>query len=326
MHFQKRISWLLVLSVAVGLLPGTSGAQDYPSRPIKVVVGFPPGGGTDVAARIVTQEMSKGLGQPFLIENKPGAAGTLGAAEAARSAPDGYTLLVTPGGHAIFGAIFKSLPFHSVNSFDWISNIITIPFFIVVPAGSEFKNLADVVAKAKAEPGTIAFGSTGPGSTHHLGIELLGSRTGVKFLHVPYRGDAPIITALLASEIHFSIVTPTQAIENVKAGKFRALAVTSNTRYAGLPEVPTVEQTLAISNFDLRSWFAIAAPSGTPKSVIDRLNVEVRKAVDVPEVKARLVAMGGEPAAGTPEAMRERVASELATWTKTVDDASIAKQ
>ena len=326
MRIRNRASWLLTFCVAIGLLTVPSGAQDYPSRPIKVVVGFPPGGGTDVAARIVTQEMSKGLGQSFLIENKPGAAGTLGAAEAARSAPDGYTLLVTPGGHAIFGAMFKSLPFHTVNSFEWISNIITIPFFIVVPASSEFKTLADVVAKAKAAPGTITFGSTGPGSTHHLGIELLGSRTGVKFLHVPYRGDAPIITALLASEIHFSIVTPTQAIENVKAGKFRALAVTSNTRYAGMPDVPTVDQALGIANFDVRSWFAIAAPAGTPKPVIERLNAEVRKAVDVPEVKARLTAMGGEPAAGTPEAMRERVARELATWTKTVDDAGIARQ
>ena len=326
MRIRNRASWLLAFCVAIGLLTGPSGAQDYPSRPIKVVVGFPPGGGTDVAARIVTQEMSKGLGQSFLIENKPGAAGTLGAAEAARSAPDGYTLLVTPGGHAIFGAMFKSLPFHTVNSFEWISNIITIPFFIVVPASSEFKTLVDVVAKAKAAPGTITFGSTGPGSTHHLGIELLGSRTGVKFLHVPYRGDAPIITALLASEIHFSIVTPTQAIENVKAGKFRALAVTANTRYAGMPDVPTVDQALGIASFDVRSWFAIAAPAGTPKPVIDRLNAEVRKAVDVPEVKARLTAMGGEPAAGTPEAMRERVARELATWTKTVDDAGIAKQ
>jgi tripartite-type tricarboxylate transporter receptor subunit TctC len=325
MRVAKRVSWLLAFGVAIGL-SATSGAQDYPSRPIKVVVGFPPGGGTDVAARIVTQEMSKSLGQSFLIENKAGAAGSLGAAEVARSAPDGTTLLVTPGGHAIFGAIFKSLPFHTVNSFDWISNIITIPFFIVVPASSEFKTLADVVAKAKTAPGTIAFGSTGPGSTHHLGMELLGSRTRVKFLHVPYRGDAPIITALLASEIHFSIVTPTQAIENVMAGKFRALAVTSNTRYAGMPDVPTVDQALGIANFDVRSWFAMAAPAGTPRPVIERLNAEVRRAVDVPEVKARLVAMGGEPAAGTSDAMRERVSRELATWTKTVDDAGIAKQ
>lgn len=308
------------------LLPSVSHAQDYPNRPIRVIVGFPPGGGTDVAARVVTQEMSKGLGQSFLIENKPGAAGSLGAAEAARSAPDGYTLLVTPGGHPIFGAIFKNLPFHTVNSFDWISNIITIPFFIVVPASSEYKTLADVIAKAKAAPGTVSFGSTGPGSTHQLGMELLGSRNSVKFLHIPYRGDAPIITALLASEIHFSIVTPTQAIENVKAGKFRALAVTSNTRYAGMPDVPTVEQTLGIKDFDLRSWFGMAAPAGTPKPIVDRLNAEVRKAVEAPEVKVRLSAMGGEIAAGTPDAMRERVTRELATWTKTVEEAGIEKQ
>jgi tripartite-type tricarboxylate transporter receptor subunit TctC len=326
MRIRNGAVRLLTFCVAIGVLAAPSDAQDYPSRPIRVVVGFPPGGGTDVAARIVTQEMSKTLGQPFLVENKPGAAGSLGAADVARSAPDGYTLLVTPGGHAIYGAIFKSLPFHTVDSFDWISNLITIPFFIVVPANSEFKTLADVVAKARASPGTVTFGSTGPGSTHHLGIEMLGSRTAVKFLHVPYRGDAPIITALLAHELHFSIVTPTQAIENVKAGKFRALAVTSNTRYAGMPDTPTVEQALGVASFDLRSWFALAAPAGTPAPVITRLNSDVRKAVDIPEVKARLASMGGEPAAGTSEAMRERVARELATWTKTVDDANIAKQ
>ena len=292
----------------------------------RVIVGFPPGGGTDVTARLIAQEMSKSLGQSVVIENKPGAAGSLGAAEAARSTPDGYTLLVTPGGHPIFGAIFKTLPFHTVNSFEWISNIITIPFFIVVPANSEFKTLADVIAKAKSAPGTISFGSTGPGSTHQLGMELLGSKAGAKFLHIPYRGDAPIITALLANEIHFSIVTPTQAIENVKAGKFRALAVTSNTRYAGMPEVPTVNQAIGLNDFDLRSWFGMGAPAGVPKPIVDRLNAEVRKAVEVPEVKARLVAMGGEPDVGTPAAMRERVARELATWTKTVEEAGIEKQ
>jgi tripartite-type tricarboxylate transporter receptor subunit TctC len=317
--------WFVGL-LALLLLPVPASAQDYPNRPIKVVVGFPPGGGTDVAARIVAAEMSKGLGQSLLIENKPGAAGTLGAAEAARSAPDGYTLLVTPGGHAIFGAMFKSLPFHTVNSFDWISNIITIPFFIVVPANSEFKTLADVVAKAKSSPGTVTFGSTGPGSTHHLGIELLGSRTGAKFLHVPYRGDAPIITALLANEIQFSIVTPTQAIQNVQAGKFRALAVTASTRDTKMPDVPTVDQALGIKDYDVRSWFAMAAPAGTPKPIIERLNAEVRKAVELPEVKARLAGMGGSAAAVSPAEMRDRVARELATWTKTVDEAGVQKQ
>jgi tripartite-type tricarboxylate transporter receptor subunit TctC len=322
----RLIGLLTLLLPALLLLPTPLLAQDYPTRPVKVVVGFPPGGGTDVAARIVTAEMAKSLGQSFLIENKPGAAGTLGAAEVARSAPDGYTLLVTPGGHAIFGAMFKSLPFHTVNSFDWISNIVTIPFFIVVPAGSPFKTLADVVAKAKSAPGTVTFGSTGPGSTHHLGIELLGSRTGAKFLHVPYRGDAPIITALLANELQFSIVTPTQAITNVQAGKFRALATTASTRDSRLPDVPTVDQALGSTGFDVRSWFAMAAPAGTPKPIVDRLNAAVRKAVEVPEVKARLVGMGGEPAATSPKEMQDRVARELATWTKTVEEAGVQRQ
>lgn len=319
--------WFVAAGLAgLFVMPAASNAQDYPSRPIKIVVGFPAGGGVDTSARVIGQEMSKGLGQSVVIENKPGAAGTLGAAEVARSAPDGYTLMVTPGGHAIFGAMWKSLPFDTVKSFDWISNIVTVPFFVVVPAGSEFKSLADVIAKAKAAPGTVTFGSAGPGSTHHLGIELLAGRTGVKFNHIPYRGDAPVITALLANQVQFALATPTQTLANVQGGKLRALAVAGNTRYSGLPDVPTVEQALGIQNYDVRTWFAIAAPAGMPKPVLDRLNAEVRKAVAVPEVRSRLVAMGGEPATGTPKEMQDRVARELAVWSKTVDDAGIPKQ
>ena len=309
-----------------GLAPFAASAQDYPNRPIKVVVGFPPGGGTDVAARVISAEMSKSRGQSMVVDNKPGAAGTLGAAEVARAAPDGTTLLVTPGGHSIFGAIFKSLPFHTVNSFDWISTITTIPFFVIVPADSEFKSLADLIAKAKAAPETLTFGSAGPGTTHHLGLELLANRAGVKFLHVPYRGDAAVITALLAGQIQFGLATPTLALSNVKAGKLRALAITANTRAADLPDVPTVEQTLGLSDYDVRSWFALAGPAGLPKPVVARLNAELRKAIAVPEVRARLTAIGGEPVATTPEAMRDRVARELELWTKAVAAAGIPKQ
>ena len=224
----------------------------------------------------------------MVVENKPGAAGTLGAAEVARSAPDGYTLLVTPGGHAIFGAMFKSLPFDTVNSFEWISNIATIPFFVTVPFKSEFLSLADVIAKAKANPGTVTFGSAGPGSTHHLGLELLASRTGTKFLHVPYRGDAPVVTALLAGEVQFGLATPTLIDGHMRAGTLRTLAVAGNTRSVGAPGIPTVEQAAGIANYDVRSWFALAAPAGTPKPIVDRLNAELRKAMAVPEVRAVL--------------------------------------
>jgi tripartite-type tricarboxylate transporter receptor subunit TctC len=327
---QFCAEWVRLLAVAVGLLlaaaltPLVGVAQDYPNRSIKVVVGFPPGGGTDAAARVISAEMAKGLGQPIVIENKPGAAGSLGAAEVARSAPDGYTLLVTPGGHSIYGAIFKALPFDTVASFEWVSTIITIPFLVIVPPNSEFRTLADLIAKAKSAPGTVSFGSAGPGSTHHLGLELLASRTGTKFLHVPYRGDAPVIAALLGSEVQFGLATPTLALENVKAGKLRALAVTTGARSASLPDLPTVAEALGIT-FDVRSWFAMAAPAGTPKPIVGRLNAELRKAAAVPEVHARLSRLG-EVATNSSEEMRGRVASELQVWTKTVDDARIEKQ
>ena len=315
----------LILSLT---LPFTtsSQAQDYPNKPIRVVVGFPPGGGVDTTARVVGQAMSQELGQPVIIENKPGAAGTLGAAEVARSAPDGYTLLVTPGGHSIFGAMFKSLPFDTVKSFDWISNIIAVPFFVMVPGNSEFKSLSELVGKAKFAPGTITFGSAGPGTTHHLGIELIGSRTGAKFLHVPYRGDAPLITALLAAEVQFGLATPTLILGHVQSGKLRALAVTPHERSAKLPDVLTVEQALSITNYDVSTWFGLAGPAGMPPTVVARLNATLKKVLARPEVQARLVSIGGEVATTTPEQMRDKVARELQMWTQTVRDAGIEKQ
>jgi tripartite-type tricarboxylate transporter receptor subunit TctC len=269
--------------------------------------------------------LSRGLGQPVIVENRPGAAGTLGAAETARNAPDGYTLYVAPGGHAIFGAIFKSLPFDTLNSFDWISGIVSAPFIVLVPANSEFKTLSDLIAKAKAAPGTITFGSAGQGSTHHLAVELLGKRAGAKLLHVPYRGDAPLNTALLAGEVQFGLATPTLAVGNIESGKLRALAVTSNERLARLPDVPTVEQALGVKDYDVRTWFALAAPAGLPPAVREKLNAEVRKALADPEVRKRLSGIG-EASATSSEQMRDRVARELKAWTSIVDDAGIPKQ
>jgi tripartite-type tricarboxylate transporter receptor subunit TctC len=301
-------------------------AETYPERPLRMVVGFPAGGGVDTVARVIGNDLSKRLGQPVVVENKPGAAGTRGAADVARSAADGYTLLVTPGGHAIFGAMFKSLPFDTVDSFTWISNVINVPFFVVVPAASEFRTLADLTAKARANPGTIAFGSAGPGTTHHLGVELLVRMTGTKLQHVPYRGDAPLVTALLAGEVQFALATPTLIVDNIKAGKLRALATAANARWPGLPDVPTVEQSLDLKDYDVRTWFGLAGPSGMPKPIVDRLHEEVSRAVATPEVRGRLAVIGGEPAPSTPAEMHDRVAREFALWTRTVDEAGIPKQ
>jgi tripartite-type tricarboxylate transporter receptor subunit TctC len=320
----RRFCSFVVLVVALGALPAV--AQDFPTHPIRIVVGFPPGGGVDLVARLIGQEMAKGFGQPVIVENKPGAAGTIGASFVARSEPDGHTLLVTPGGHALFGAVFRSLPFDTVASFSWISNVINVPFFATVRADSKFQSMADVIAAAKGAPDTISFGSAGPGSTHHLVGAMLGAATGVKFLHVPYRGDAPVINALLGGEIDFAFATPTQVIANVAAGKFRALATTAAARAPQLPNVPTLQEALALKDFDVRTWFALAGPAGLPAPLVARLNDELRKALGSADVRKGLETIGGEIAPTTPAEMRERVARELATWSRIVEEAQIPKQ
>ena len=330
---SRKSSWIalgnlasaVVLAISIWLVSGAAPAQDYPSRPIKIIAGFPPGGGVDLVSRLIGQGMSNGLRQPVVVENRPGAAGIIGAAQVAKSDPDGYTLLVTPGGHSLFGAVFQSVPFDTVASFSWISNVINVPFFVIVRSDSKFKSLAALIADAKTAPGKISFGSAGPGSTHHLGGELLAARTGAKFLHVPYRGDAPLINALLGGEIDFAFATPTQVVGNVAAGKLRALATTAGTRSPKLPDVPTVQAALSLEDFDLQTWFALAGPEGLPRPIVDRLNGELRKALAIPEVGRGLEAIG-ELKPTTPEDMRGRVAGELKTWIRIVDEAKIPKQ
>jgi tripartite-type tricarboxylate transporter receptor subunit TctC len=308
------------------LAPSGAAAQDYPTRPVKIIVPFPPGGGVDTVARLVGQEMAKSLGQPFVVENRPGAAGTIGAAAAARSDADGYTLVMLPGGHPLYGATYKSLPFDTVNSFDWISTIVTLQFLVVVPGDSKYKSMTELVADAKAEPDKITFASAGASSTHHLTVEMIGSRVGAKFLHVPYQGDAGAANALLAKQVQFTMATPTLMVGNVEAGKARVLAVTGNTRWPGMPNVPTVEEALGIKDFDVRTWFGLAGPAGIPRPIVEKLNAELRKALTVSEVRDRLEKIGGEVRPSTPAEFRDRVARELAMWIKIVDEAKLPKQ
>lgn len=314
----------LVSMLVLGLF--TAAAQDYPNRPIKIVVGFAPGGGVDTVARLIGQEMSKSLGQSIVIENRPGAAGTIGAAAAARSEPDGYTLIMLPGGHPLYGATHKSLPFDTVNGFEWISTIVTLQFLAVVGPQSKYRTMAELIAGANAAPESITYASAGVGSTHHLTVEMIADRAKVKFLHVPYQGDAPALAALLAEQVQFTLATPTQAIGNIEGGKLRALAVTGNTRMRKLPDIPTMEQATGFKDFDVRTWFGLAAPAGVPVTIIARLNAEVRKALDNPEVRTKLEQIGGEIAPSTPAEFRDRVARELAMWVGVVDAIKLPRQ
>jgi tripartite-type tricarboxylate transporter receptor subunit TctC len=315
---------ILVSGVALAVAASSSWAQTYPDRVVRISQGFAAGGNADVIARLVGTEMAKKLGQSVIVEAQAGAGGTLAAGSVARAKADGYNLLLATGGHAVAGAIYSKLPYRTVDDFEMISTITFFPFLIVVRADSKYKNLGDVLADAKAKAGSVAYGTAGIGSTHHLAGELLGVMAKADLLHVPYRGDSASTTALLGGEIPLTIAPPTAVLQNIKAGKLRAIAVTGVQRWAPLPDVPTVAEQ-GVAGYDVRSWAGLMAPAGTPRSVIERLNAEVATAIKVPSVRSSLEDMGGDVRGSTPEEMKSMVASELARWSRIVSDRNIPK-
>ena len=299
-------------------------AQTWPQRPIKVLQGFAAGGNADAIARLLSAEMSKNLGQAMVVEALTGAGGTLASAAVSRAAPDGHTLLLATGGHAVAGALYEKLPYQTVESFQMVSTVTFFPFLLVTQPDAKLRTLADLVAQAKATTGGLAYGTAGVGSTHHLVGELLARQAGAPLLHVPFRGDSASITALLGGEIPFIVAPPTAVLGQLKAGKLRALAVTGPQRWAGMPEVPTVAEQ-GVAGFDVRSWAGWMLPAGTPAAIVQRLQEETLKALQVPAVKARLEEMGGEARGSTPQEMTAMVASELQKWSRVVADAKIPR-
>ena len=304
-------------------LTGAAAAQDYPNRPIRFIHGFPPGGNVDIIARLLGNEMSKSLGQSIVIEAKVGVAGSLAAEAVARSDPDGYTLLVLPSAHPAHGALAKNVKYKVVEDFEWISVASFYPFLICVRKDSRFQNLTQLIDEARKNPGALKYGSAGVGSILHTTAELIANDTKVKFLHVPYRGEAPAIIALLQGEIDFIAATSGPISERIRAGEFRALAVTGKTRWRDFPDVPTVAEQ-GIPGFEVISWTGLAGPARLPQPIVDKLNAELRRAIAVPEVKSKLEAMGGDPRATTPAEMRALVASQLATWTRLAKEANLS--
>jgi tripartite-type tricarboxylate transporter receptor subunit TctC len=305
--------------------PLTASAQDYPDKPIKIYQGFAAGGNADTIARVVGAEMSKGLGQPIVVEAQTGAGGTIAAGTVARARPDGYTLLLATGGHAVAGALYNRLNYQTVSDFQMISTVTFFPFLLVVRADSPYKGLAELLAAARADARSVSYGTAGIGSTHHLAGELLVRSAKVEMLHIPYRGDAASVTALLGGEVPMIIAPPTAVMPNIKAGKLRALAATGAQRWSAMPELPTVAEQ-GVPGYDVRSWAGFMAPAGTPRPVVERLRAETLKALQVPAVRARLEEMGGEARGSTPEEMTTMVAAELKRWTTVVTDANIPRQ
>lgn len=304
---------------------GSALAQAWPERPIKIVQGFAPGGNADNIARAVSAEMTKGLNQSFVVEAQSGAGGTIASTAVSRARPDGYTLLLATGGHAVAAAIYNNPGYRAAQDYEMVGTITYFPFLIVTTADSKLPGLAALLNQARANPGKVAYGTAGIGSTHHLAGELLASMSRTDLLHVPYRGDSASLTALLAGDIPMIIAPPTAVMPNIRGGKLRAIAVTGPARWPGLPDVPTVAEQ-GVAGYDVRSWAGLMAPAGTPRPIIDRLNAELLKALQVPSVRARLEEMGGEARGSTHEEMRAMVTAETQKWTQVVADAKIPKQ
>ena len=322
---KRKLAALLCAWLAWAPLARPVAAQDFPIRPLKIVQGFAPGGNADIIARVLAQEMAKGLGQPIVVESRPGAGGNIGAESVAKATPDGYSMLLVTGGHAVSGALYKALPYDPAESFEMIGIVTQFQFLILTRADSKLQTMAALLEKARAKPGSITYGSAGVGATQHLIGELIANIGKVDLLHVPYKGDAAAFTGMLGGEVDFVAAPPTVALGQLKAGKVRPLAVTGNTRWGTLPNVPTIVES-GVPGYDVRSWAGLATTAGTPKAVVERLNAELRRTSLVPEVRGKLEEMGGEVKASTPAEMKARVVADLQSWAKVIKDAKIPQQ
>jgi tripartite-type tricarboxylate transporter receptor subunit TctC len=314
----------LATLVALGIASLPAFSQGYPDRPVRLVVGFPPGGSSDTVARVVAQHLSPLLGQPVVVDNKPGAGGVIGSDIVAKAPPDGYTLLLATAGHSTVAAIRKDLPFDAVKDFAWITTVTTYPFAIATAADSSIKSLDDLVQKAKAAPGKITYSSAGVGTSHHLIAEWLSAEAGIEMLHVPFKGGTSPLTETLAGRVDVMFETITLVLPHIKSGKLRGLAVTSHEPKDYLPEVPPVVRTVRGVVFE--SWLGVAAPAGTTPAIVNRLNTELRKVLAEPEVQQRFAAFGGSAAPASPAEMRERVVTETRRWQWLVESRRIERQ
>ena len=289
---------------------------------MKIVVPFPPGGAVDTVARVVGQKMSDQMGQPVIVDNRPGASANLGADVVAKSAPDGYTILLGANGLATNPTLFSNLTFDALKDFAAIGRVGYAPVVLVVPADSPLKSLQDLIAAAKAKPGSLTYASAGNGSSNHLAGELFKSAAGIDALHVPYKGGAPALTDLLGGRISFMLLNPVEVLPHVKAQKLRALAVASDKRLTILPDAPTMAEA-GLAGFEASVWWGFVAPAKTSREAIVRLNAELNKALADPGVREKLGVLGVVFTPGTPEQFATFLAAETDKWAKVIKSAKI---
>jgi tripartite-type tricarboxylate transporter receptor subunit TctC len=321
---QSR-QWLIAFALSACLPSIEAAAQSakYPERPIKIVVGFSAGGGTDVVARMLAQKMTESLGQTVVVENRPGASGMIAGEAVAKSAADGYTLMMgSQTTFAVAPTLYKKVSLDPARDFAGVAMGAFSPLVLVVHPAVAAHSVQDVIAMARAKPGAINFGSGGLGTTPHMTGELFSSIAGIRMAHIAYRGEAPAINDLIGGQIPLMFANLSAVIGNVKAGQLRALAVTSTQRAAAAPEIPTVAEA-GLPGFEAATWFALVAPAGTPHEIRQRLNAEVGRALALTDVKQRFAELGMTAQDSTPEGLDDFIRSEIAKWTKVIRDADI---
>ena len=305
-----------LVSVLLALSTAAAAAQTYPGRPVRVLVGFPPGGGTDILARVLAPQLSQQLGQPFVVENRPGATTNIASDLVAKSAPDGYTLLFTTSSLAINASLYKNLTYDALRDFAPISVFAESPNLLVAHA-SAGANVKELLAQAKAKPGAMNYSSAGSGTSQHLAGELFKARTGVNIAHIPYKGTAASLTAVIAGEVHFSFANVPAILGHVRGGRIRALAVLAPKRSDLMPEVPTMEEA-GVKDVIVPVWYALLAPAATPREIVKTLNDATVRAARAPDLKQKLIEQGADPVGNSPEEFSKLLREEVAKWAEIV--------
>jgi len=310
----------LLASLAMfALVAMPAGAQDYPTKPIRFVQPYPPGGSSEILARPIAYEMTKNLGQSVVIDFKPGGGTTIGADFIAKSAPDGYTMIMLLTAHAINATLVPKLPYDTVKDFASVTMAATLPLVVVVNAQSNIKTLQELIAAARANPGKLNFASAGAGNTSHLAVELFKSTVGIDMVHVPYKGSGPAIIGLLGREVDLIFDSLSSSLPQIQSGKFRALAVSTSIRSKLLPDVPTVQEA-GVPGYDVAVWYGVFVAAATPAAIVQKLNAAFIRAMNAPEAKARIEASGYQIVGSTPAQLDAHVKSEIARWAKVIKD------
>jgi len=314
-----RAALALLLALSFNLVQGQ---EAWPSRPIRFILPFPPGGGTDILGRLIAERLSASLGQPVVTENRGGAGGNVGAEAAARSAPDGYTIVLVAPSLAISPTLYSKINYDPVKDFAPVSLVATVPNVMITQASLPVQSLQEFIAFAKAKPGALNFGSGGAGTSNHLAGELFNIVTGAKLVHIPYKGVNLAMQDVLAGNVHLVFIGIPAAAPHIKAGKLRALALVAPQRSSALPDVPTVAEA-GLRDFEVTTWYGVLAPAGTPRSVISRLNAELVKIMHSPDLKEKLAATGTDPLTSTPEEFAAYIQREIVKWGEVVRKAGV---